>query len=63
MHPFIYGTLITVLYISASIAFDWSNAIWAKPKPLLQAERENKSGKPKWSLFFCWMNEIVVAPR
>ena len=48
---------------SASIAFDWSNAIWAKPKPLLQAERENKSGKPKCPLFFCWINEIVVEPR
>ena len=26
---------------SASIAFVWTNAVWAKPKPLLQTERAN----------------------
>ena len=36
----------------ASIAFDRSNALWAKPKPILQTERENKSGNPKCPLFF-----------
>ena len=29
--------------LNASIAFVWTNTVWAKPKPLLQAERENKS--------------------
>ena len=30
--------------LSVSIAFDWSNTLWAKPKPLLQAERANTQG-------------------
>ncbi|MBR2011496.1 MAG: hypothetical protein IKA06_07125 [Clostridia bacterium] len=30
---------------SASIAFDRSNALWAKPKPLLQAERARIKGE------------------
>ena len=31
------------ILLSASIAFDRSNSLWAKPKPILQAERESKS--------------------
>ena len=30
--------------LSASIAFDQSNTLWAKPKPLLQAERARVKG-------------------
>ncbi len=30
---------------SAIIAFDWSNANWAKPKPILQAERARVKGE------------------
>ena len=29
--------------LSASIALVWTNTEWAKPKPLIQAERENKT--------------------
>ena len=29
--------------LNASIAFDWSNALWAKPKPLYKQKREDKS--------------------
>ena len=29
--------------LSASIAFDRTNALWAKPKPILQVKRENNS--------------------
>ena len=30
--------------LSASIAFDRTNALWTKPKPILQTERANTKG-------------------
>ena len=35
--------LVEIFYFhkSASIAFDRSNVLWAKPKPLWKAKREN----------------------
>ena len=47
---------------SASIAFIWSNTLWAKPKPILQAERDNKSVCSRNAISFSVrFNEIVAS--
>ena len=35
---------------SASIAFDWSSTLWARPKPILQAERARVQGENPYIL-------------
>ena len=46
---------------SVSIAFDWSNTLCAKPKPILQAERDNKSvvRRNVISFLFCLMKSWI----
>jgi hypothetical protein len=46
--------------LSASIAFDRSNSLWAKPKPILQAERENKSVRSRNALSFSVSFQFIV---
>ena len=39
--------------LSASIAFDRSNAEWAKPKPLTERANTQGGGRPYVSALFC----------
>ena len=51
----LYGIVLphySLFCFFASSAFVRINALWTKPNHLLQAERENKSVFPKYSLFF-----------
>ena len=46
---------------SASIAFDESNTLWAKPKPLYNKKRARIKGKnPSILALFVFINELML---
>ena len=49
--------------LSASIAFDRSNTLWAEPKPLYNRKRDNKSVRSRNAISFFLLGDMFASKR